>query len=476
MKIQLPDYSQVSVLVAGDVMLDRYWTGDTGRISPEAPVPVVKVGEQEQRPGGAGNVALNITSLGARTTVMGVCGNDEAGDLLRQTLSAEQGIELALATTADRPTITKLRILSRHQQLLRLDFEHHFEDRHSKLLLEDFTGHLDTADVVILSDYDKGSLRLAPEFIARARAAGKTVLVDPKSADFSHYRGASLITPNLGEFQRAAGPCHGEQELEQKARALMQEHNIDAMLITRSEHGMSLIQNGQPAMHIPALAREVFDVTGAGDTVIAVLAASLAAGLPVTESAGLANLAAGIVVGKLGAASVIPAELRRALHQLNSAEQDILDEQELLTAVTDARDHGETIVMTNGCFDILHAGHVSYLEAARKLGDRLVVAVNDDDSVRRLKGGQRPIVPLAERMQVVAGLAAVDWVVSFSEDTPERLICQVRPDILVKGGDYRPEDIAGNRCAGDTRVLHFTPGQSTSAIIEAISKTGNEKS
>lgn len=471
MKLQLPDYARVSVLVAGDVMLDRYWTGSTRRISPEAPVPVVRVDEQEQRPGGAGNVALNITSLGARATVLGISGNDEAARLLGEALARHAGIETGLLAVDDRPTITKLRVLSRHQQLLRLDFEDRFEESHSARLLEDFIRRLQGTDVVILSDYDKGSLCLAPEFIRHAREAGKPVLVDPKSADFSHYRGATLVTPNLGEFQLAAGHCRDEQDLEQKARALMLQHDIEAMLITRSEQGMSLIQRDLPAVHVPAQAREVFDVTGAGDTVIAALATSLAAGLSMAEAAGLANLAAGIVVGRLGAASVTPAELRRALHELHSALQDVLTEEELLTVIADARAHGETIVMTNGCFDILHAGHVSYLEEARKLGDRLVVAINDDDSVRRLKGAERPIIPLAERMQVVAGLAAVDWVVSFSEDTPERLICRVRPDVLVKGGDYRPEDVAGNNCAGETRILGFTPGQSTSNIIESISRS-----
>lgn len=468
MKLQLPDYSPITVLVAGDTMLDRYWTGSTQRISPEAPVPVVKVADRDERPGGAGNVALNITSLGARAIVLGLIGDDEAGQVLIDSLGTQRGVQARLQRLAGKPTITKLRVLSRHQQLLRLDFEENYSSADSHGLLDPFAQLLAGVQAVILSDYGKGTLALAPEFISRASARGIPVLVDPKSPDFSHYRNATLVTPNLQEFQAAVGTCTSEQELVSKGENLMQRHQIAALLVTRSEQGMSLLQRDQAPLHIPAQAREVFDVTGAGDTVIAVLAASLAAGMPLTAAAETANLAAGIVVGKLGAASVNVAELRRAFHDLHSAEQNVVSEQELLQLVADARAHGETIVMTNGCFDILHAGHVSYLEQACKLGDRLIVAVNSDASVRRLKGAKRPIVGLAERMQVLAGLRAVDWVVAFDSDTPEQLICQVKPDVLVKGGDYRPEDIAGNRCAGQTRVLHFLPGSSTTELIQKI--------
>jgi D-beta-D-heptose 7-phosphate kinase/D-beta-D-heptose 1-phosphate adenosyltransferase len=471
----LPDFSAVRVLVAGDVMLDRYWSGDTARISPEAPVPVVRVRGQQECPGGAGNVALNIAALGADAVVLGVVGTDEAGDALERALAEVAGVNAVLSRDAHAATITKLRVMSRHQQLVRLDFEQPFVASTQGLLLEPFQRHLAETDVVILSDYGKGTLGDVRGLIAEARAAGKAVLVDPKQRDFGHYHGASLVTPNLSEFEAAVGPCADETELVAKGQALMAAHALDALLITRSEKGMTLLQPAAEPVHIPTLAREVFDVTGAGDTVIATLAAAIGAGRPLAEAAQLANVAAGVVVAKLGAATATPPELRRALHQLQDTQRDVLDQDELLQVVADARAHGETIVMTNGCFDILHAGHVRYLEQARRLGDRLIVAVNDDASVRKLKGESRPIIPLAERMVVLAGLAAVDWVVPFSEDTPERLICQVKPEVLVKGGDYQAHEVAGNQCAGEVKILGFVEGCSTTGIIETIDRQASDQ-
>jgi D-beta-D-heptose 7-phosphate kinase/D-beta-D-heptose 1-phosphate adenosyltransferase len=476
MRVYLPDFDSARILVAGDLMLDRYWSGESSRISPEAPVPVVRVNELTERAGGAGNVALNIAALGARAQVLGVVGDDEAGGMLASLLGGATGIDAELSRQPGFATITKLRVLSRHQQLIRLDFE----DAAGAVggddpLPEAFTRHLSGADVVLLSDYGKGTLRDPAGLIARARAAGKPVLVDPKRRDFEAYRGATLVTPNLGEFEAVVGPCPDGSTLAEKGQNLMAAQHIDALLVTRSEKGMSLLQRDLSPLHIPVQAREVFDVTGAGDTVIATVAAALAAGLPLDEAARLSNLAAGIAVGKLGAATVSVPELRRALYALDDSNRGILDERTLRTLVEDARAHGERIVMTNGCFDILHAGHVAYLEQARRLGDRLVVAVNDDASVRRLKGASRPVLPLEQRMAVLAGLAAVDWVVPFSEETPERLICAVRPEVLVKGGDYRPEDVAGGRCAGEVRILEFMEGCSTSAIIDAIVKQGDPR-
>lgn len=474
--MQIPDFDAASVLVVGDVMLDRYWTGDTGRISPEAPVPVVRVAEQHDRPGGAGNVALNIAALGAKVTLLGVVGDDADGRALEAQLRGA-GVEPILHCQSGIPTITKLRVMSRHQQLLRLDFESPRAALDGTALLDEFERRLASAHVVVLSDYGKGTLVQAQPFIRAARAAGKPVLVDPKHKDFSVYRGATLLTPNRSEFEVAAGGCGSEEELHQRAQQLLGTCEIDALLVTRSEEGMSLVQSGQAPLRIAAQAREVFDVTGAGDTVIAALAVALAAGMPLAEAARLANLAAGIVVGKLGAATVSVPELRRALYNDHAAERGVVAETVLLQRVTDARAHGETVVMTNGCFDILHAGHVAYLEQARRLGDRLVVAVNDDDSVRRLKGETRPIVPLEQRMAVLAGLAAVDWVVPFSEDTPQRLICKVLPDVLVKGGDYQPHEIAGGECVtaagGEVVILDFKEGCSTSNIIQVIRGRGD---
>ena len=471
MKIHIPAFEQARVLVVGDVMLDRYWHGATSRISPEAPVPVVHVSQSEERAGGAANVALNIAALGAQTRLLGVTGNDETADSLCALLAAA-GIECRFQKIADTPTVTKLRVISRHQQLIRLDFEDGFAAIDTGALMRDYLHGLESCDVVVLSDYGKGTLVEIRQLIDTARAAGKPVLIDPKAQDFTRYQGASVITPNLAEFELVAGTCDNEQALLEKSTGLLERHNLDALLVTRGEHGMTLLRRGEPELHLPAQAREVFDVTGAGDTVISVLAATLAAGEDLPSATALANLAAGIVVGKLGTASVSVPELRRAAQLGQEAGFGSVSEAQLQLAVADARSHGERLVMTNGCFDILHAGHVAYLSQARRLGDRLIVAVNDDASVRRLKGDGRPINTLDRRMAVLAALESVDWVVPFSEDTPERLICEINPDLLVKGGDYKPEEIAGHDCVsrqgGRVVVLDYEAGCSTSDIIETI--------
>jgi len=471
MKIHIPPFDQARVLVAGDVMLDRYWHGATSRISPEAPVPVVHVGQTEERAGGAANVALNIAALGAQIRLLGVTGDDEPAGLL-ETLLSGAGIDCHFQKIADTPTVTKLRVISRHQQLIRLDFEDGFDAIDGPALMESYRQGLDHCDVVVLSDYGKGTLADIESLIGLARAAGKAVLIDPKALDFSRYKGATLITPNMAEFEVVAGSCASEQDLIEKGNNLLEQHDLDALLVTRGEHGMTLLSRGAPEFHLPTQAREVFDVTGAGDTVISVLAAALAAGEGLPAATALANLAAGIVVGKLGTASVSVPELRRTAQHGQDAGFGEMNAEQLQIAVEDARSHGERIVMTNGCFDILHAGHVAYLAEARRLGDRLIVAVNDDDSVKRLKGAGRPVNTLDRRMIVLAALESVDWVVPFSEDTPGQLICKIGPDLLVKGGDYMPEYIAGYDCVkqrgGDVVVLGFEDGCSTSDIIDTI--------
>jgi D-beta-D-heptose 7-phosphate kinase/D-beta-D-heptose 1-phosphate adenosyltransferase len=475
--IHPPDFSSARVFVVGDVMLDSYWHGPTSRISPEAPVPIVQVHQQESRVGGAGNVAINAASLGASTRLLGLVGEDEAANQL-ESLLVEHGIECALQRVAGSKTITKLRVISRHQQIIRLDFEDHFPHWDPATLLEVFKRNAQAADAVILSDYAKGALRDVQPLIVAARALQLPVIVDPKGTDFEPYRGATVLTPNLSEFEAVVGPCASEDELVRRAEKLRQQLNLHALLITRSEHGMTLVAEGQAPIHLPTQAREVFDVTGAGDTVAAIVGAGLAAGLTLIDAVALSNIGAGIVVGKLGTASVTADDLRAALH-LNTAPHSasgICTEAELVAQRQRARAQGETVVMTNGCFDILHPGHIEYLEQARALGDKLIVAVNDDDSVRRLKGGAqgvpRPVNALAHRLRMLSALACVDWVVPFSEDTPERLISRVLPDILVKGGDYRPEQIAGGeqviQAGGRVQVLDFLPGHSTSKLIQKI--------
>ncbi|MGB1203100.1 MAG: bifunctional D-glycero-beta-D-manno-heptose-7-phosphate kinase/D-glycero-beta-D-manno-heptose 1-phosphate adenylyltransferase HldE, partial [Alloalcanivorax venustensis] len=408
---RIPPFGQARVLVAGDVMLDRYWHGPTGRISPEAPVPVVRVTELEDRPGGAANVALNMAALGARAELVGLTGQDEAAGILEQRLGAAD-VLCDFQKVAGLPTITKLRVISRQQQLLRLDFEESFHDQDPAPFAEKVKARLAGCGALVLSDYTKGALRDCPGLIALAREAGVPVLVDPKGSDFSRYRGATLLTPNLAEFEAVVGPVPDEKTLLEKGQALMAELDLGALLITRSEKGMTLLRAGQTELHLPAHAREVFDVTGAGDTVISTLAVSLAAGADLPEAVVLANIAAGIVVGKLGTAVVSAPELRRAVHQAGGPGRGAMTEEQLLIAIEDARAQGEKIVFTNGCFDIIHAGHVGYLDSARRLGDRLVLAVNSDDSIRRLKGPGRPINSLERRMAVLAALEAVDYVVA----------------------------------------------------------------
>ncbi|HEY9547445.1 MAG TPA: D-glycero-beta-D-manno-heptose 1-phosphate adenylyltransferase, partial [Solimonas sp.] len=328
---------------------------------------------------------------------------------------------------------------------------------------------LNRCEVVVLSDYGKGTLRDVASLIRAARAQGRRVLVDPKGQDWQRYRGATLLTPNLSEFESIVGVCRDEDELVTRGEALCVELELDALLITRSEHGVTLLRPDQAPLHVPTAAREVFDVTGAGDTVIATLAAALAANVDIARGCLLANAAAGVVVGKLGTATVSQVELRQALSGQH-AQGGVLDEDALLDAVAAARAAGRRIVMTNGVFDVMHVGHARYLEDARRLGDLLIVAVNDDDSVRRLKGPSRPLNGVADRMALLASLRCVDFVVPFSEDTPERLISRVLPDLLVKGGDYRPEQIAGYDAVtgngGRVLVLPFHDGYSTTSLID----------
>ena len=467
----MPRFDGAQILVVGDVMLDRYWQGPTSRISPEAPVPVVKVEQREDRVGGAGNVALNIAALGGGAALVGVVGADDAAQSLQNRLAAA-GIHTDFQVAKTKPTITKLRVISRHQQLLRLDFEEKFTAADTDQLAHKVNALLEGVSVLVLSDYNKGVLTNPEALIQAAKQRNIPILIDPKGNDFSRYAGATLITPNIGEFEAVVGVCKTEEEIVEKGLRLLDELALDAILVTRGEHGMTLLRRSVPAYHLPARAREVFDVTGAGDTVISVLAAAMGAGEELPAAVALANLAAGIVVGKLGTATISAPELRRALQQEQGSVRGVVNEAQLLVDLADARAHGESIVFTNGCFDILHAGHVGYLEQARRLGQRLIVAVNGDESVKRLKGDGRPINSQDRRMAVLAGLESVDWVLVFTDDTPERLLALIQPDTLVKGGDYKKEDVVGweivEAYGGKVQALDFLDDCSTTAIVEKI--------
>lgn len=467
----LPEFSRARVLVCGDVMLDRYWQGLAQRISPEAPVPIVQVRSQTERPGGAANVAVDVAALGGHCTVIGVVGDDAASSVLSQRLHMG-GVDALLIQSQTTKTTEKLRVISQNQQLLRIDFDGEAvaDEVSAAALSSRFAAVLPAANIVVLSDYGKGALSGVAGLIAAARAAHKSVLIDPKGVDWRRYRGATMLTPNWREFTAMVGDCADDLALQTRGEALRADLQLDALLVTRGAQGMTLIRTARPLLHLPAMAREVFDVTGAGDTVIATLATALAAGTDLDEACRLSNLAAGIAVGKLGAAIVTASELRTAL-AVPEASVMAPEALTLTETLLQARDRGERIVMTNGCFDLLHRGHLQYLQAARALGDRLVVAVNDDASVRRLKGATRPVNRLDDRMAALAALRFVDHVLPFSEDTPAALIEQLAPDVLVKGGDYAPDQIAGASAVrargGNVVVLPYLAGYSTTALLRA---------
>jgi D-beta-D-heptose 7-phosphate kinase / D-beta-D-heptose 1-phosphate adenosyltransferase len=462
-----PDFGAARIIVIGDVMLDRYWSGQALRISPEAPVPVVKVKAVEDRIGGAGNVALNIAKLGGKVILLGVVGDDAESEVLRQLLEA-QGVVCEFVVEKSMRSICKLRVMAQHQQLIRLDFEDtpiKFDrDALKKNLIRQFPEN----NVVVFSDYGKGTLADVSTYIVEAKKAGVKILVDPKGVDYQRYAQADLITPNLAELQAVVGACENEQDLIEKGRVLLTQYQIPKLLLTRGEAGMTLIRKDR-VNSLPAQAKDVFDVTGAGDTVIAVMALGVSLGMPLSEAMYLANLAGGIVVGKLGTSTVSMQELTRAMHGDRDSLYGIVSDDELVKLFARAKAHNEKIIMTNGCFDLLHAGHVTYLEQAKALGNRLCVAVNSDASVKQLKGELRPINGLQERMTVLAALACVDWVVAFTEETPERLYCKLLPDVIVKGGDYSPGQVAGGDCVikagGEVKILQFVDGQSTTAMI-----------
>jgi D-beta-D-heptose 7-phosphate kinase / D-beta-D-heptose 1-phosphate adenosyltransferase len=487
------DFSNATILCLGDVMLDRFAYCATDRISPEAPVPVLLLERTQSMLGGAGNVARNIASLGGTAVLIGLVGRDPAGAELAALVAATPGIVDRHVPSARRRTTCKTRYMAGHQQLLRVDEEqtHPLAPEEEAALIaaaEHAIG--EAADAVILSDYGKAVLgpKVIAAVIARARAVGVPVFVDPKGEDFTRYRGASCITPNQKELALAARlPVGSDDEIVAAAQHVMRAAEADAILATRSEKGMVLVEAGaatgaSAVHHEAARAREVYDVSGAGDTVIAVLALARAIGCDMREAMRLANTAAGIVVSKLGTATVeldeLMLELARDVRDKEWHRAKFYTAAEAETLVKRWKSRGLAVGFTNGCFDIVHAGHVALLAAARAQCDRLVVALNSDPGVRRLKGPKRPVNPLADRSAVIAAVEAVDAVISFDEETPLELIRRLKPDVLVKGGDYTIEGVVGaaevQALGGRVVLVDLVEGRSTTRLIDAIRAPAQE--
>ena len=475
-------FSQLKVLVIGDIMLDRYIHGDVDRISPEAPVPVIRHAQRYERAGGAANVAMNLAGLGCQAFLSGFWGSDtEQAELLA--ILERAGVDTVGVVSSSLPTISKTRIVGRNQQLLRLDIESRDgqPEIESRRLIDRATELATKVHAVILSDYAKGALttQLCAAVINAARIAKVPVLVDPKTSDFSKYNGATTVCPNLGELSLATGvPAHQTDALLLAAQSLVANHDLQFLTVTMSEKGITLLRRDSK-FYSPARAREVFDVSGAGDTVIATLAACLAGGLQAETAIELANLAAGIVVGKVGTVPIARHELVNALTPSSgvTAREKILDFEHARMRVAEWRASGETIVFTNGCFDLLHVGHITLLEDCRRFGSKLVLGLNADSSVCRLKGPSRPIVGESERARVMAALAAVDAVVLFEEDTPLELIQVLRPDVLVKGGDYTIETVVGHEeviaAGGRVEIVPTVEGFSTTNIVKKLTATNS---
>jgi D-beta-D-heptose 7-phosphate kinase/D-beta-D-heptose 1-phosphate adenosyltransferase len=469
------------IAVVGDVMLDEYVWGDVHRVSPDAPVPVVDLRRRSRAAGGAANVALNLAAAGASVRLVGLVGDDASGHALRGLLQ-QAGLDVAgLVSDPGRRTTTKTRVVARGQQIVRLDEEDRGEigPASRAALAARLEGALSGADAVVVSDYAKGLVDAALVGAVAELAGGRIpVIVDPKRRDASPYRGCTAITPNRAEAEAASGRAiEGDDDVAPAAEAMASASGARQVLVTRGDRGLSLWEQGRMT-HVPARAREVYDVTGAGDTVIAYFALGLAAGVAPADAAFLANAAGSVAVSRVGTTVVAPEELVRSLEPGASPTSKILDRAAAQAFVERERSRGRRIVFTNGCFDLLHAGHVHLLDRARGEGDLLVVAVNSDASIRRLKGPERPLVGEADRTRVLAALDAVGAVVVFEEDTPPALIQALRPDVLVKGGDYAVSQIVGadwvQAHGGRVATIPLVAGRSTSALVEAIRQTERE--
>ncbi len=478
MKIDISKFKDCHILVVGDLMIDEYLWGEVDRISPEAPVQIVSVNTEEITLGGSGNVVNNLIALGARVSVVGVIGAGANGKLLRDRLN-DLGVDTqGLVVEPNRPTTRKTRIIAAQQQVLRLDRETKIEisDKTLKAISGSLKKIIPEVDLVLISDYGKGMVTksLISKITADARKHGKLTIVDPKGLDFTKYSGVHLVTPNKKEASLASGiEIVDDSSMFEAGQRLLQITGAERVLITCGKEGMAYIDPNGELQKISTKARQVYDVSGAGDTALALLGLSLAAEIPFDEAVTLANLAAGIVVGKVGTATVSKRELAAALHIITD---DTLSKQTNLKGLSqlssDLKKKGKRIVLTNGCFDVLHVGHIKLLSASKQLGDILIVAIDDDDSVRRLKGPQRPVISANERIRIISALDNVDYVILFSYGELEKIIEAARPDVLTKGSDYTVAEVQGHdiveKHGGRVELIPITENISSTQVINNI--------
>lgn len=462
-------FSKKRIFVIGDIMLDEYIIGSTYRISPEAPVPIINTNDINYTLGGAANVAMNLKSLGAIPILVGVIGKDEQGKRIEKLLKNNK-INNFLLKKQDTPTILKSRIISKNQQIVRIDREGKISDYFSKNIINIFKKNIENIDLLLVSDYGKGTIINIKDYIKLCKQYKIPIIIDPKGNSFEKYKNAEIITPNLSEFEKIQGKCLNLKNLEEKAANLIAKLNLKALLITRGKDGMSLIQKNRKPFHIKALNIPIADVVGAGDTVIANFSTCYSVGLNMKDSTIIANTAASMVVRIQGTANVNINSLQKKL----LINRKILSINELLFMVKNFKKNKKKIIMTNGCFDILHYGHVNFLHEAKKFGDVLIVAINSDSSIRKLKGPLRPINSLKSRSEILSSINVIDFIVSFNEVTPINLIKKIIPNILVKGGDYKKNEIIGSdfvlKNGGTLKIIKYNKGFSTTKIIKKINK------
>ncbi|MBF0274179.1 MAG: D-glycero-beta-D-manno-heptose-7-phosphate kinase [Nitrospinae bacterium] len=472
--------SSPRILVVGDMILDDYIWGTVSRISPEAPVQVVEQQRNNFALGGAANVANNLSTLNCKVEMLGVIGDDDNGKKLLKLLRKAGISTKPVIVVPGRPTTIKTRVIAHNQQILRIDKEDKtsIDKEHEALILKKFDGIIKDIDGIIISDYLKGVVtkKVATKIIKQAKKHNKIVIADPKGKDLSKLKGSTIITPNLKEIKEAAPiKISSEQEIERAIQYIFGLLDLDYILLTRSEKGMTLYKKDGGSLNIPTTAREVYDVTGAGDTVISVLMMGLVTGLEIEDSCKLANRAAGIAVGKIGASSITLDEIIDELKEnINHSGKKVVSWESITRIASFLKNHKKKIVFTNGCFDLLHYGHIKYLQDAKALGDVLIVGLNSDSSVQRLKGKKRPLINEKERAKLLAAMDCIDYVVIFSEDTPLEIIKTVGPDILVKGGDYTPDEVVGKeqveKYGGKVKIIPLVKNLSTSTIVDKIVK------